>query len=62
MSQNFFAALVGERVHFINPMGRKNSCIVTVKGVLGLYKLQAEGYEFLPVIHKSDSVCTSCEG
>lgn len=63
MSQNFFAALVGERVFFINPLGRRNSCIVTQKGVIGLHKLQADGYKFLPAIHNSgDNTCVSCEG
>ena len=62
MSSSFFAALVGERVFFISPSGRKNSCIVTVKGVIGLFKLQSEGYRFLPVIHRSESTCVACEG
>lgn len=62
MSQNYFQSLIGETVHFINPQGRKNSCKVTVKGALELFKLQKEGYKFMPVVHKSEATCVSCEG
>ena len=62
MSQSFFQQLVGQTVEFINPLGRKNSCIVTPKGAIELYKLQKYGYKFLPVVHSSEAVCTACEG
>ena len=64
MSQDFFSASIGERVYFINPAGRENSCIVTPKGAYELFKLQEFGYKFLPklTVHKSEATCTSCEG
>lgn len=62
MSQSYFQSLVGETIYFINPQGRHNSCLVTQKGAIELFKLQKHGYRFLPVIHKSESVCEACEG
>lgn len=61
MSQNFFQSLIGETVYFINPLGRRNSCIVTPKGAFELYKLQEFGYRFLPrVTDVRKEECQSC--
>jgi hypothetical protein len=59
MSQSYFQSLVGETVHFINPQGRRNSCIVTVRGAFELFKLQEHGYKFLPRV--TDVRTTECE-
>ena len=62
MSQDFFSASIGERVYFINPAGRENSCIVTTKGAYELFKLQEFGYKFLPklTVHNNLEPCESC--
>ena len=54
MSASFFQSLIGETVHFINPAGRKNSCKVTPKGAYELFKLQDQGYKFMPRIHQTE--------
>lgn len=57
-----FQALVGERITFINPIGRTNSVPVTAKNAYELYKLQEDGYTFKqPVrIHNVMQECESC--
>lgn len=46
MSQDLFHSLIGETIFFINPVGRENSCVVTERGAIELFKLQAYGYKF----------------
>ena len=61
MSQNFFTAAIGSYIlRGTNPIFVKN-----YEMAMKLYELQDDNYKFYPmtkVIHKSESVCTSCEG